>query len=201
MPSSRGSSQPRNWTHVSYVSCIGRWVFFFYHKHHLGSSCFDYKVYQFSKAATEAESSTSPQEKHGWDTGGNFTGKNQKGFCRCCCHFPRLGILHDAIWTMERTQISMFSEASGEGEGGKLWSLNHQIPPPGYEMSGKLFRSKGKRRIVSTYTILRASWVAQLVRIHLHRGDPSLTPGSGRSPGEGIAPHSIIHGFPWWLRQ
>ena len=28
MPSSRGSSQPRNWTHVSYVSCIGRWVFF-----------------------------------------------------------------------------------------------------------------------------------------------------------------------------
>ena len=27
MPSSRGSSQPRDRTHVSYVSCIGRWVF------------------------------------------------------------------------------------------------------------------------------------------------------------------------------
>ena len=27
MPSSRGFSQPRNRTHVSYVSCIGRWVF------------------------------------------------------------------------------------------------------------------------------------------------------------------------------
>ena len=23
---SRGSSQPRDWTHISYVSCIGRWV-------------------------------------------------------------------------------------------------------------------------------------------------------------------------------
>ena len=28
MPSSKGSSQPRNQTHVSYVSYIGRWVFF-----------------------------------------------------------------------------------------------------------------------------------------------------------------------------
>ena len=27
MPSSRGSSQPRDRTCVSYVSCIGRWVF------------------------------------------------------------------------------------------------------------------------------------------------------------------------------
>ena len=28
MPSSRGSSQPRDWTLVSYVSCIGRWVLY-----------------------------------------------------------------------------------------------------------------------------------------------------------------------------
>ena len=28
MPSSRGSSQPRDQTCVYYVSCIGRWVFF-----------------------------------------------------------------------------------------------------------------------------------------------------------------------------
>ena len=28
MPSSRGSSWPGDWTHVSYVSCIGRWVLF-----------------------------------------------------------------------------------------------------------------------------------------------------------------------------
>ena len=27
MPSSRGFSQPRDQTHVSYVSCIGRWFF------------------------------------------------------------------------------------------------------------------------------------------------------------------------------
>ena len=33
MPVSRGSSQPRDWTHVSYVSCIGRE--FLYHLCHL----------------------------------------------------------------------------------------------------------------------------------------------------------------------
>ena len=26
MPSSRGSSPPRDWTHISHISCIGRWV-------------------------------------------------------------------------------------------------------------------------------------------------------------------------------
>ena len=35
MPSSRGSSWPRDWTRVSYVSCIGRRVL--YHWCHLGS--------------------------------------------------------------------------------------------------------------------------------------------------------------------
>ena len=34
---SRGSSWPRNWTHVSYVSCINRQVL--YHERHLGSQC------------------------------------------------------------------------------------------------------------------------------------------------------------------
>ena len=28
MPSSKGSSWPRNWTRISYVSCIGRWVLY-----------------------------------------------------------------------------------------------------------------------------------------------------------------------------
>jgi len=36
MPASRGYSQPRDRTHVSHVSCIGRQVL--YHSHHLGSS-------------------------------------------------------------------------------------------------------------------------------------------------------------------
>ena len=36
MPSSRGSSQHSDRTHISYVSCIGRGVL--YHYHHLGSS-------------------------------------------------------------------------------------------------------------------------------------------------------------------
>ena len=35
MPSSRGSSQSRNQTYVSYVSCIGSQVL--YYQHHLGS--------------------------------------------------------------------------------------------------------------------------------------------------------------------
>ena len=35
IPSSRGSSQLRDRTHVSYVSCIGKWVL--YHQCHLGS--------------------------------------------------------------------------------------------------------------------------------------------------------------------
>ena len=35
MPSSRGSSQPRDRTFISYVSCLGRWVL--YHYHHLVS--------------------------------------------------------------------------------------------------------------------------------------------------------------------
>ena len=30
MPSSRGSSQPKEWTRVSYFSCIGRWVLYHY---------------------------------------------------------------------------------------------------------------------------------------------------------------------------
>ena len=28
MPSSKGSSQPRDQTHISYVSCIGRWILY-----------------------------------------------------------------------------------------------------------------------------------------------------------------------------
>ena len=35
VPSSSGSSQPRDWTWVSCVSCTGSWVL--YYEHHLGS--------------------------------------------------------------------------------------------------------------------------------------------------------------------
>ena len=42
MPSSRGSSQPRDLTCVSYVSCISRRVL--YHQHHLGSPIFKYSL-------------------------------------------------------------------------------------------------------------------------------------------------------------
>ena len=48
MPSSRGSSQPRDWTHVSCISSIGRRVL--YHLCHLGSS---FKVSDGMKLARE----------------------------------------------------------------------------------------------------------------------------------------------------
>ena len=35
MPFSRGSSEPRDRTHISYVSCTGKWVL--YHQRHLES--------------------------------------------------------------------------------------------------------------------------------------------------------------------
>ena len=37
IPSFKGSSQPRDQTHVSYVSCTGKQIL--YHWHHLGSPC------------------------------------------------------------------------------------------------------------------------------------------------------------------
>ena len=47
MASSRGSSWPRDWTHNSYVSCIGRRVL--YHWHHLGTPFHSFRyIYKFS---------------------------------------------------------------------------------------------------------------------------------------------------------
>ena len=40
MPSSKGSSQPRDQTHVSYISCIVRQVL--YHQHNLESQLYPY---------------------------------------------------------------------------------------------------------------------------------------------------------------
>ena len=41
MPSFRGSSQPRDWTCISYVSCVGRWVL--HYLHHLDNSKLKWK--------------------------------------------------------------------------------------------------------------------------------------------------------------
>ena len=46
MPSSRGSSQRRKRTHVSYVSCIGRWIL--YHLCHLGSQRYNIRRDKYS---------------------------------------------------------------------------------------------------------------------------------------------------------
>ena len=48
MPSSMGSSQSRDQTHVSYVSCIGKWVL--YHYHHLGIPSFPAELNKISMA-------------------------------------------------------------------------------------------------------------------------------------------------------
>ena len=42
MPSSRGSSRPRGWTHVSSISCTGWWVL--YRHHHLGSTIYKHML-------------------------------------------------------------------------------------------------------------------------------------------------------------
>ena len=43
MPSSRGSSQPQDQTHISYVSYTGRWALV--HYHHLGSLSVSIPIY------------------------------------------------------------------------------------------------------------------------------------------------------------
>ena len=48
MPSSRGSSRPRDWTHVSYVSCTGRWIL--YQQCHLGSPSISHTIMRTSNA-------------------------------------------------------------------------------------------------------------------------------------------------------
>ena len=46
MPSSRGSFWPRDWTHVSYISCNGRWLL--YHWYHLGRPISPYTFFHFN---------------------------------------------------------------------------------------------------------------------------------------------------------
>ena len=42
-PSSRGSSLPKDRTHVPYIFCVGRWAF--YHQYHLGSPLTLFNIY------------------------------------------------------------------------------------------------------------------------------------------------------------
>ena len=51
MPSSKGSSWRRDWTHVSSVSCIGRWVL--YHQCHLEGGIFVRNFFIHSAHITE----------------------------------------------------------------------------------------------------------------------------------------------------
>ena len=56
MPSSRGSSWPRDWTHISYISCIGKQVL--YHSRHLGSrysesTCCQHDLGSLSESGTQ----------------------------------------------------------------------------------------------------------------------------------------------------
>ena len=52
MPSSRRSSQPRDRTHVSYISCIGRWLL--YHSCYLGSLHCSIRLDNFKKCRLSA---------------------------------------------------------------------------------------------------------------------------------------------------
>ena len=56
VPFSRGSSWPGDWTHVSCVSCIGRWVLFY--SNHLGSPTFYLEMFKHyeNRVSCEGES-------------------------------------------------------------------------------------------------------------------------------------------------
>ena len=70
MPTSRGTSRPRDRTHVSYVSGTGRQVL--YHEHHLGSPIFElYLTSLFRTAVWELGNWKLPSKEQLWvrDTG------------------------------------------------------------------------------------------------------------------------------------
>ena len=63
MPSSRGSSRPRDWIYFSYIACIGRRVL--YHKAHLGSPASLWsssKTHQTKQSAYHYNCAHRPQE-------------------------------------------------------------------------------------------------------------------------------------------
>ena len=62
--SSRGSSRPGDGTHISYISCIGRWVL--YHQHQLGTSQWwdiNSQTPPSSQGSSEGPSSSKPASK------------------------------------------------------------------------------------------------------------------------------------------
>ena len=61
MPSSKGSSQLRDRTHVSYISCTGRWVL--YHEYHLGSLRVKMATAKLRYESKERHSSAQVKEK------------------------------------------------------------------------------------------------------------------------------------------
>ena len=71
MPSSRGSSQPRDGTPVSYISCIGRQVLYHYcHLGSLNSNAGEFKVSNISKHSKEKKKKEwkSNKVRDMWDT-------------------------------------------------------------------------------------------------------------------------------------
>ena len=77
MPSSRGSSQPRDQSLVSYVSCFGRRVL--HHQHHLGSQL---NLYQFfilihmAERIVVREQTVTTQTYHEFQNQENMDGNN-----------------------------------------------------------------------------------------------------------------------------
>ena len=67
MPSSKGSSHPRDRTRISYVSCIGRQ--FLYHQCHLGSTAPHIRHSSNNGHLRTCARASSPQQRHG-----NFLG-------------------------------------------------------------------------------------------------------------------------------
>ena len=70
LPSSRGSSWPRDQTGISYVACIGRWVLYqwvLYHKRHLGSPLIVLGVQISGVVSTESGNFLDEESERDWN--------------------------------------------------------------------------------------------------------------------------------------
>ena len=127
---SRGSSQPRDQTHVFCVSCIGRWIL--YHSCHLGTP--DAKWEHLKEKDRNMINTLQGPSPASLTTGSNQTGWGGTGFV----------MASQVIWTQRALLIgSQVKESFGEGSSGTMgsWNRARQVtfnmfcsdiaPPPG----------------------------------------------------------------------
>ena len=103
MPSSRGSSRPRDRIWVSWVSCIGRYVL--YHQHHLGIS--QYKIKSF--LSLKKKKKTAPSSLFNQSGSISVMGiGNKTFFFFFWLVFKNVTLFQKKIWTNCRVRVPSF---------------------------------------------------------------------------------------------